>query len=105
MDIQISDLLYDCIKYYNIIPSNIRSSQTKIISFHITINETNFICVYDPNNLNLNLSWKQMKKLCEKHEIEFKNQTFVQFTKQMHNKHYHIDRKKLSQNENNTIKF
>ena len=88
---------------YNIIPSKIRSSQTQIISFHITINDTTFMCVHDSNNLTLNLSWKRIRELCEKHDVEFKNQTFVQFIKQLRDKHYQIDRKILSNNERNII--
>jgi len=35
---------------------------------------------YDPN---ANLNWKRIKELCAIHNIEFKNQTFVQFIKQL----------------------
>ena len=59
----ITAILHECIKYYNVIPSNIRSSQTKIISFHITINGTTFKCCLDPNNLNTGLSGKRVKEL------------------------------------------
>ena len=41
----ISDLLYDCIKEYNIIPDNIRASKTKIRSFRVTLDEHAYICV------------------------------------------------------------
>ena len=32
---------------------------------------------------NTNLNWKRIKELCTIHNIEFKNQTFVQFIKQL----------------------
>ena len=33
----ISDLLYECIQHYNIIPDDIKASKTKIKSFHILL--------------------------------------------------------------------
>ena len=33
----ISDLLYECIKHYNIIPDDIKASKTKIKSFRILL--------------------------------------------------------------------
>ena len=56
----------------------------KITSFRITLKQQHFICVLNPNEISKGLNWKRMKDLCIQHSIEFKNQTFAQFIKEMH---------------------
>ena len=52
-----------------------------------THNNNGIIHIYaaDPNEVHT-ITYKQVKYLCDKNEIEFKNQTFMQLIKQMKNK-------------------
>ena len=78
----ISDLFYKCIKHYNIVPSNIKSNKTKINYFELNLNGYSYLFSNDPNDLQ-KCNWKIIKELCNQHNIEFKNQSFVKFIKQL----------------------
>ena len=78
----ISDLFYKCIKHYNIVPSNIKSNKTKINYFELNLNGYSYLFSNDPNDLK-KCNWKIIKELCNQHNIEFKNQSFVKFIKQL----------------------
>ena len=75
--------------------SNTKSSTFDELTFliskpEIVSNFTNFINIYNkynPNDTNI-ISFKEVKLLCEKSEIEFKNQTFTQLMKQLRKKYY-----------------
>ena len=41
----------------------------------------------DPNEIHV-ITYKQVKILCDKHEIEWKNQTFMQLVKQVKDKFF-----------------
>ena len=73
---------YACIEYYNTIASIVKSSKTKIMMFNITIEGHKFILCSDPNDVKTK-NWHRVKELCVQHGIVFKNQTFVQFIKQL----------------------
>ena len=49
---------------------------------NITLKGHTFILVSDPNDINI-INWNKNKELCIQHVIEFQNQTFVQFIKQL----------------------
>ena len=99
-------------KHYNIIPDNIEASKTKIKSFRITLGEHIHILAFNASyDASTSLNWKRIKELCQQYSINFKNQTFVQFIKQLRdnfineqsdrNNFSTIDRKKLFQKYNN----
>jgi hypothetical protein len=78
----LSGLLEECIKLYHM-PSNIKAHKAKIIQFRITINEILYIFCLDSNYDSKDMNWEIVKNYCEKYSIEFKNQTFTQFIKEL----------------------
>ena len=56
----ISDLFYECIKHYNIVPSNIKANKTKINYFKLNLNGYSYLCSNDPNDLQ-KFNWKIIK--------------------------------------------
>ena len=55
----ISDLLYECIQDYNIIPNDIKASKTKIKSFRLLLDGHTYILVLDAAyDSTTNLNWK-----------------------------------------------
>jgi Zn finger protein HypA/HybF involved in hydrogenase expression len=79
---EINDILKNIIEHYKIIPTSIRSNKTKVTYFEVEINDVNYICVLDPNH-GADMSYKRIQELCKKHDIEFKNQTFTKFVKEL----------------------
>ena len=75
-------MFYECIKHYHIVPSNIKANKTKINYFELNLDGYLYLCSNDPNDKR-KCNWKIIKHLCEKHNIEFKNQLFVQFIRQL----------------------
>ena len=57
---------------------SVKSNKTNITYFEYTFGEKSYIITHDPNDLKL-FNWKIIKSLCEKHEIEFTNQTYPSF--------------------------
>ena len=80
----INDILIECIKLYGV-PSQVKSSKTRIQQFSYTINKLKYILMNDPNDVNL-IDWKRIQELCIKHEIQFSNQTFTKFIDQVKEK-------------------
>ena len=80
----INDIFYLFLDKYNTIPKVDKSHKTNIMQF--THNNNGIIHIYaaDPNEVHT-ITYKQVKYLCEKNEIEFKNQTFMQLIKQIKN--------------------
>ena len=68
----IPDLLYECMKEYNIIPDNSRASKTKIKLFCVTLDEHAYICVFDPSNLNTGLNWKASEKYVDNMKLNLR---------------------------------
>ena len=83
----INDIFYLFLDKYNTIPKVDKSHKTNIMQF--THNNNGIIHIYaaDPNEVHT-ITYKQVKYLCDKNEIEFKNQTFMQLIKQMKNKFF-----------------
>lgn len=84
----INDELYEVIKLYKKIPnpSNITCFNKNISKFSITINNILYYFVVDPSDIRLGVSYKEVRDLCEKNEIEFKNQSFTSFLMELKNK-------------------
>lgn len=83
----ITDELHEVIKLYNKIPnpSNMTCFNKNISKFSITINNVLYYFVVDPSDIR-NASYKEVKALCEKNDIEFKNQSFTSFLMELKNK-------------------
>ena len=46
-----SDLFYECIQHYNIVPSNIKANKTKINYFELSLNRYLYLCSNDSNDI------------------------------------------------------
>ena len=88
----ISDIKEQVIRMYNKIPSKIWATRTSTDRFSVKLDGTEYILVADPNDLKTGINWKLIKSLCDKENIEFKNQTLVQYLKQVKEKLYDITR-------------
>ncbi len=53
------------------VPQNIRCKETKIVGFSYKIDVINYVFTCDPNDVN-QISFKEIKILCEKNSIPFK---------------------------------
>lgn len=86
----LNEILIEFIKTYNLIPSqkNITSMNHKIIKFSITLNNEVYYFVLDPNEGHRNIDYKLVKKLCQAHNIEFVNQSFVKFISEFREKFF-----------------
>ena len=69
------------------VPTNIKCKKTKIEAFKYKKNNIIFMFVCDPNAVH-NITYKEVKVLCEKNELPFKNQTFMQVVKQLRTKYF-----------------
>ena len=71
------------------VPQNIRCKKTKIVgfSYKCKLGVINYVFTCDPNDVN-QISFKEIKILCEKNSIPFKNQTFTQFITQIRVKYF-----------------
>ena len=78
----INDIFYLFLSKYKLIPTVDKTHKTNILQF--THNNNGVIHIYaaDPNEIQI-ITYKQVQYLCEKNKIEFKNQTYMQFIKQL----------------------
>ena len=77
----INDIFYLFLSKYNIIPDVDKTHKTNIMQFTHKINDIIHIYTADPNEIHV-ITYKQVKYLCDKNEIEWKNQT-LQYVNQM----------------------
>jgi hypothetical protein len=79
----INEELEQVIKNYNLVPSNITSTNYNISSFKFSLNDKTFYCVIDGNKISDLYSgftnYKGVKKLCLKNDIPFKNQSLISY--------------------------
>ncbi len=66
---------------------DIKCKKTKIVGFRYKINDINYVFACDPNDIP-QISFKEIKVLCEKNSIPFKNQTFTQLVTQLRVKYF-----------------
>ena len=100
----INDILEKFITKYNYIPVIQKNIKTNINQFMYTIKkklhllkdkseesiwlkETYFIFTCDPNDIN-KITYKDVKELCTKLNVEWKNQTYVQFLTEVKNRFF-----------------
>lgn len=79
----LNDIFKEFIQTYKLVPSNIIATNHKISRFEATINNECYYFVIDPNQMHRNISYKTVKQLCEKKNIEFKNQSFTSLINQL----------------------
>jgi len=68
------------------VPDNIKCRKTKIEAFKYKKNNIIYMFVCDPNDVH-NITYKEVKVLCEKNDLPFKNQTFMHVVKQLRSKY------------------
>ena len=87
----INDIFYKCIELYGI-PStkSIVSDKTNITRFEYILNNQLYIFVVDPNDA-IHVNYKMVLHFCLKNNVEFKNQTFPSFIREL--KDIHIKNK------------
>ena len=87
----INDIFYKCIELYGI-PStkSIVSDKTNITRFEYILNNQLYIFVVDPNDA-IHVNYKMVIHFCLKNKVEFKNQTFPSFIREL--KDIHIKNK------------
>ncbi len=93
----INDIFLKVIEIYNKIPSNIRSSKTNINRFSFKINKNIYYIVIDPNDLTVGIKWSDIKQYCSRYNIEFTNQTFTSFIKQLRDIQIKEERKQFTE--------
>jgi 5-methylcytosine-specific restriction enzyme A len=69
------------------VPDNIKCKKTKIEAFKYKKNNIIYMFVCDPNAVH-NITYKEVKVLCEKNDLLFKNQTFMHVVKQLRSKYF-----------------
>lgn len=103
----ITDIYESIIGHYNIIPNpkKVVSMNTKIIYFELKINNAKYYIYNDNNEIKLGIDWKMIRRLCDKEKIEFKNQSFTTFIKQLRTKllDKESERKIFTEEERNEI--
>lgn len=74
----INDIFEQCLGLYGIpLSESIQANKSQITRFEYELDKKLYIFCHDPNDINFN--WAIVKKLCNKHNVEFKNQTFPAF--------------------------
>jgi 5-methylcytosine-specific restriction enzyme A len=69
------------------VPDNIKCKKTKIEAFKYKKNKIIYMFVCDPNAVH-NITYQEVKVLCEKNDLPFKNQTFMHVVKQLRSKYF-----------------
>jgi 5-methylcytosine-specific restriction endonuclease McrA len=69
------------------VPDNIKCKKTKIEAFKYKKNNIIYMFICDPNAVH-NITYKEVKVLCEKNDLPFKNQTFMHVVKQLRSKYF-----------------
>ena len=82
----INDIFQQLIPVHGV-PVNLRCKKTKIISFKYVKDKINYVFACDPNDVN-QVTFKEVKVLCEKNDLSFKNQTFMYVVKQLRTKYF-----------------
>ena len=70
----LNDELDEIIAKYNYIP-DIKNNKYSVTQININFNDKDIILVIDPND-RVNITYKDVQKLCLENDIEFSNQSF-----------------------------
>ena len=82
----INDIFQNLVQVHGV-PKDLRCKKTKIVSFRYVKNKINYVFACDPNDVH-QISFREVKALCEKNSLPFKNQTFMQVVKQLRTKYF-----------------
>ena len=78
----INDIFEIALEYFGVpVNKSIKASKSNITRFEYKFNTKHYIIIQDPNGLSI-INWKRLQELCKKHDVPFKNQTFLNFIKQ-----------------------
>jgi len=69
------------------VPQKVKCKKTKITGFTYEKKKINYVFVCDPNDVH-QITFKEIRALCEKNNVPFKNQTFTQLIKQIRTKYF-----------------
>jgi hypothetical protein len=94
----INDIFIHMLTKYGV-PQDIKCKKTKIVGFRYKIEDIDYVFACDPNDVN-KISFKEIKILCEKNDIPFKNQTFTQLVTQMRVKYFDELKEELNSQRN-----
>lgn len=84
----INDIFTKCIDLYGIpLFDSIISNKINITQFSYNINKQNYIFCLDPND-EIHINYKMVMYYCIKNNIDWKNQSFPSFIRQMKDKHF-----------------
>jgi len=84
----INDVFEEFIKIFNTFPVIKKCNKTNIMEFHFKPSKDNLIIfTCDPNDINV-ITYEQVKELCIKNKVEWKNQTYTGFITQLKNNFY-----------------
>jgi hypothetical protein len=91
----INDIFLKCLELYGVpLSKSIKANKTNITYFEYVFGKKVYIIVQDPNDLKL-FNWKIIKSLCEKHNIEFTNQTYPSFINSYKRKFFDDENKRI----------
>ena len=82
----LNEELDQIIGHYNYIPK-VKNNKTSITQINFNLEKMNIILTIDPNDTRL-INFKKIKELCDKHKVEFKNQSFGNFIRELKDKFY-----------------
>jgi hypothetical protein len=82
----INDELDEIIRIYNYIPK-VKNKKFAITEIRFDLDGQNLILATDPNDTRL-ITYKGIKTLCERHDIEFTNQSFGSLIEELRDKFF-----------------
>ena len=77
----LNDELDEIIEHYNYIPT-IKNKKFQVVRIKFKLHDKDITLEIDPNDTR-SLTYKDVQKLCHKHEVEFENQPFGTFIQQL----------------------
>ena len=83
----INDIFEQFIITFNVYPIIRKCNKTNIMEFHYKLNKERLIFCCDPNDINV-ITYKEVKDLCTKNNIEWRNQTYTGFITQLKDKYF-----------------
>ena len=91
----INDIFEQSLGLYGIpLSKSIQANRSQITRFEYELDGKQYIICHDPNDYTCN--WAIVKKLCEKHDVEFRNQSFPAFITEFKN---NLINKKVERND------
>jgi len=100
----LNEQLQDIIRYHNFIPSKmqLRYKNFKCVKIHYTNGGRNIFLFSDPNQVH-QLDYKDIREICEKTKVEFRNQSISSLLKEIRDKFEKPIRHIFSQEERKQI--